>query len=114
MTELKIKRAQLCSAKEILDIQKLAFQSEAEIHQNCIIPPLVQSIEFVAEDFSSYHFYIALISGTIVGSVKIRLIEDNVLHIGRLVVHPAHQGRGIGKKLLGYLLLTTKPERLKM
>lgn len=35
----------------------------------------------------------------IVGSVRSR-VEDGVLHVGRLVVAPDQQGRGIGRALL--------------
>jgi ribosomal protein S18 acetylase RimI-like enzyme len=103
MTKLIIKRARIKDAGKILEIQKLAFQSEAEIHQKFTIPPLVQTIDSIREDFLNFHFYKAVLNGRIVGSVKVRSIDDNSLLIGRLVVHPDYQSMGIGKQLMQFI-----------
>ncbi len=108
MAEICIQKAELAHANKILEIQKLAFQSEAAIHNNYTIPPLVQTIESLKEDFSDYHFYIAKIGKNIVGSVKVKLVENNILWIGRLVVHPYYQNQGIGKKLMQFIEDTFK------
>jgi len=51
------------------------------------------------EDFGSYVFLKALFNGSIVGSVKARL-NENACFIGRLIVSPEYQGRGIGRQLM--------------
>jgi hypothetical protein len=40
-----IERAHIEDTKEILDFQKLAYQSEAEIYNDYTIPPLTQTLE---------------------------------------------------------------------
>jgi 2-aminoadipate transaminase len=42
---MRIDRATVEDAKEILDLQKLAYQSEAEIYNDYTIPPLTQTLE---------------------------------------------------------------------
>lgn len=46
-----IKKAQKEDLKEILDLQYLAYQSEAKLFGNMEIPPLKQTIEEVYEEF---------------------------------------------------------------
>ena len=87
-------------AKEILRIQKAAFQSEAEIHDNFNIPPLVQTIDSMKTDFSRFEFYKAIHENTIVGAIKVQLADKHKLRIGRLVVDPDYQNRGIGKFMM--------------
>ena len=62
------------SAKEILDLQKLAYQSEAEIYQNWSIPPLCQTIEGIEKEFSDHIFYKATVLENIIGSVRAMVI----------------------------------------
>jgi ribosomal protein S18 acetylase RimI-like enzyme len=101
--EFTISRAQKSDAQSILEIQKLAFRSEAELHNNFNIPPLTQTIESIREDFNTYEFYKLMVNNRITGSLKIRLIENDILWIGRLIVHPDFQNRGYGKALMQYI-----------
>lgn len=96
----ELRKATIADARSILRIQKLAFQSEAEIHNNINIPPLVQSLDSMQADFSSFDFYKALYKDKIVGAIKIQLIDKHKLWIGRLVVDPDFQNRGIGKFMM--------------
>jgi ribosomal protein S18 acetylase RimI-like enzyme len=98
--EIQFEPATSKDAEDILRIQKLAFQSEAEIHNNFNIPPLIQSLDSVYNDFSSFEFYKALYGGKIVGTIKIQLLDKHKLWIGRLVVDPEYQNRGIGKFMM--------------
>lgn len=102
MTEIQILPACINDAREILNIQKLAFKSEAEIHQDFTISPLNQTLISIQDDFSSYQFYKALVSRRIVAAVKVKL-QDDTLSIGRLVVRPEYQSRGIGKQMMHFI-----------
>ena len=47
-----IKQALKEDLREILTLQKLAYQSEAEIYNDYSIPPLIQTLDKIKEDFS--------------------------------------------------------------
>ena len=48
---ITIERANIEDAKEILDLQKLTYQSEAENYNDYTIPPLTQTLEEIEADF---------------------------------------------------------------
>ncbi|MBH5317639.1 GNAT family N-acetyltransferase [Paenibacillus sp. GSMTC-2017] len=103
-----IKEANVSDSEQILALQKLAYISEAEIYNDFSIEPLVQSIESVHEQFQHFIFLKAVANdGTIVGSVRARSIED-ICHIGKLIVHPNFQNKGIGRRLLEGIELAFK------
>ena len=84
---------------DILELQKLAYQSEAEIYNDYSIPPLTQTLDEIKEDFTFQVFLKAVLKNKIIGSVR-AYKEEDTLYIGRLIVHPDFQNQGIGTKLL--------------
>lgn len=94
-----IERAEMRDLEEILNLQKLAYRSEAELHNDYSISPLTQTLESINEDFSKMTILKAVEEGKIIGSVR-AYEENEVCHIGRLIVHPECQNRGIGKMLM--------------
>jgi len=98
---MQIEIATELDAEEILELQKKAYLSEAEIYCDYSIPPLTQTIQELKTEFKSHSFYVARMKSKIVGSVNIR-IENSIGHIGRIIVSPEKQGEGIGGKLLSY------------
>jgi len=85
--------------EEILALQKLAFQSEAERYNDDTLPPLTQTLEGIRADLERMVLLKASVDGRIVGSVR-AYAEGDTCHIGRLVVHPDFQRRGIGRQLM--------------
>lgn len=86
-------------SKEILKLQKLAYQSEAKLYNDYNIPPLIQSHDEIDQQFDNCVFLKVIQNGSIIGCV--RAFENNgTCYIGRLIVHPDFQKRGIGKKLM--------------
>jgi GNAT superfamily N-acetyltransferase len=86
-------------AEEILALQRLAYQSEAAIYQDYGIPPLTQTLAELQAELNRRQVLKAVEAGRIVGSVRAHL-EEGTCCIGRLIVHPAYQNRGLGTKLM--------------
>ena len=99
-SEISIVPAEEADLQSILELQHLAYLSEARLLNDFSIPPLRETIEETRTQFSECVILKAVTpSGEIVGSVRGRAV-DGTLHVGKLMVHPDHQGRGIGSVLL--------------
>ena len=94
-----IEKATVSDAEELLALQKLAYRSEAEIYNDFSIPPLIQTLESLEEDFKNQLFLKAVLGGRIIGSVR-ACSKERTCYIGRLIVHPDFQNRGIGTRLM--------------
>lgn len=94
-----IAAADLADAAAILDLQKLAYASEAELYQDFALPPLLQTLPEIQADFASHVFLKANSEGVIKGSVRGVMAGDTCL-VGRLIVHPDHQRQGLGTRLM--------------
>lgn len=116
-------RADKTDAPEILALQKVAYQSEAEIYGDDSLPALQQTLEELEADFTHLPyrgstlasprenserpdrnldrivFLKAVVNGKIIGSIRGYAVEDNA-YVSRLIVHPYFRGRGIGRRLL--------------
>ena len=97
---LILERATSEDGAEILALQKLAYQSEAAIYNDYAIPPLTQTLEEIVVDLKRQTFLKAIEEGRIVGSVR-AYMQEGTCFVGRLIVHPSFQNRGIGTRLLG-------------
>jgi ribosomal protein S18 acetylase RimI-like enzyme len=96
---LQIEQASAPDAEAILALQKLAYRSEAEIYDDFQIPPLRQTLAELRQDIASQLVLKATLGGRIVGSVRGHE-REGTCHIGRLIVDPACQNRGIGRQLM--------------
>ena len=97
---MTIQKAELTDLQEILDLQYLAYQSEAKLLNNPNIPPLRQTLEEVVREFHDGIILKATdADNAIIGSVR-SYAENGTLYIGKLIVRPDLQGQGIGTKLL--------------
>lgn len=97
---MNITQAKREDLREILDLQYLAYQSEAEIYNDHNIPPLKQTLEEVGSEFDKGVILKATDdNGNIIGSVR-AFCENGSVYIGKLIVHPNLQRQGIGTALL--------------
>lgn len=91
--------AELADLPVILDLQKLCYRENAERYGDYAIPPLVQTISELETEFRDGVILKAVDGLEIVGSVR-ACERDKTCYIGRLIVHPDYQNRGIGTKLM--------------
>lgn len=95
----RVTHANVADAEEILALQKLAYQSEAMIYNDWSIPPLTETLDEIEEAFAGNTFLKICDCGRIIGSVRVS-IREGTCEIGRLIVHPDVQGKGIGTLLM--------------
>ncbi len=96
---MKILKADVSDAGEILGLQKLAYLIEAERYDDYDIHPLKQTLEEIREQFKDHTFLKAVQGDRIIGSVRAGE-KDGTCYIGRLAVHPEMQNKGIGTALM--------------
>lgn len=95
-----IVKAEKEDLQKILDLQYLAYQSEARLFDNQDIPPLKQTLADVENEHQKGLILKALDEDkTIIGSVR-AFCDNGTVYIGKLMVHPSKQGQGIGTQLL--------------
>lgn len=113
-------RADKTDAPELLALQKIAYQSEAEIYGDHSLPALQQTLDELEGDFERRPareagapglpggapeetdrilFLKAVVNGKIIGSVRGYAL-DHTAYISRMMVHPYFRRRGIGRRLL--------------
>jgi GNAT superfamily N-acetyltransferase len=94
-----IEEATAADLAKILQLQRAAFQEEAEHVKDPNIKPMSQTLEELQDELSVGTILKYTENGEILGSVRAKVMGDTC-YIGRLVVHPDHWRRGIGRKLM--------------
>ena len=90
---MKILKAEKKDLKEILDLQRLAFYSEAQMYEDKNIQPLTQTLDEVVTEYENGIVLKAVDdAGAIIGSVRAH-VEDGTVHIGKLMTQPSLQGK---------------------
>ncbi|RKS74431.1 ribosomal protein S18 acetylase RimI-like enzyme [Actinomadura pelletieri DSM 43383] len=100
---VSIERAGPQDAGELLTVQRAAYVTEAQLYGDPFLPPLVESVEQLRNALAGDAVFLkAVLDGRVVGAVRAQF-SDHTCLIGRLVVVPDLQGRGIGGRLLAAL-----------
>lgn len=111
---MQITIAQYEDLPRILELQYLAYQSEAELLNNYDIPPLKQSLSEIQQEYAYEVFLKAMEqSGIIIGSVR-AYRDGETVHIGKLIVHPEHRNKGIGTAMLHEIEIVLPSNRYEL
>jgi len=103
MTErLRVRRYERPDKDEVIHLHKLALD---QIFANLGDGPWDSDLQKIEETYlkNRGEFLVAVLDDKIVGMGALRRRDDSVAEIKRMRVHPKHQGRGIGKLILGGL-----------
>ena len=97
---MNIYKAGYDDLNEILQLQYLAYQSEAALFGTKDIPPLTQTIEDVRDEYNA-GIVLKMVSeeNKIIGSIRAKE-EGNTVYINKLMIHPDYRHRGYGTRLL--------------
>ncbi|MEU5582095.1 GNAT family N-acetyltransferase [Streptomyces huasconensis] len=87
-------------AEQILKLQYLCYQSEAELYGDYSIEPLTQSLDSLKAEVTSDTVLVARLGDEVVASVRGTVDADGTARIGKLIVHPRLQRHGLGGRLL--------------
>ncbi len=89
-------------AGELLTLQRACWVQEAiAIGSTDLVPALHETLADVTASLGSWDTYVVRVAGRLVGAVRGRR-EGTVWDIGRLMVAPDLQGRGLGRALLAH------------
>lgn len=87
--------------REVLELQRSSFNEVAKLIGNYDLLPLRQTLSQIKEEFEKGIILKCLNDDySIMGSVRGYIDNSNICHIGKLIVHPNFQNRGIGKALM--------------
>ncbi|MFD7166311.1 GNAT family N-acetyltransferase [Streptomyces violascens] len=87
-------------AEQILKLQYLCYQSEAELYGDYSIEPLTQTLEGLRAELSTGYALVARLGDEVVASVRGSVDASGTGRIDKLIVHPRMQGHGLGGRLL--------------
>jgi Predicted acetyltransferase len=96
---MEIVQAQPEDLAPILELQKVCYRENALRYNDFSIAPLTQTLAEFEKEYKSSLVLKAVEQSAIVGSIRASQ-KDGTCFIGRLIVHPDHQNRGIGKQLM--------------
>lgn len=97
--EISIGPATVADAGEVLTVQRAAYLSEAQLYDNLAFTALTETLDDVRAAIEAVGVLVAKLGERIVGGVRGELVDDEC-RVGRLVVAPDLQRRGIGRALL--------------
>ncbi|MDT9593880.1 tRNA (guanosine(37)-N1)-methyltransferase TrmD [Nocardioides zeae] len=98
--EYDVATATAGDAGELWTLSRACWVAEAQANPGVEIPALHEDLDDVLAGLGAWTTLVARSGGRLVASVRGRL-DDGAWDVGRLMVAPDLQGRGIGRRLLG-------------
>ncbi|MEV1022460.1 GNAT family N-acetyltransferase [Streptomyces sp. NPDC050264] len=95
-----ISAATEADTEQILKLQYLCYQSEAQLYGDYSIEPLRQSLDSVRAELTGGTVLVARLGDEVVASVRGTIDADGTARIDKLIVHPRMQRHGLGGRLL--------------
>ncbi|MFC9424977.1 GNAT family N-acetyltransferase [Streptomyces sp. NPDC056987] len=95
-----ISAARAQDAEQILKLQYLCYQNEAELYGDYTIEPLTQTLDDLRAELDSGHGLVARLGDEVVASVRGSVDETGTARIAKLIVHPRLRRHGLGGRLL--------------
>lgn len=95
-----IQKAAISDLPDILELQKIAFRPVANLLANPEIQPMIQTYDELLQEFNEGIILKYVQDYEIIGSVRAYIDNENVCHVGKLIVNPDYQNKGIGKALM--------------
>jgi len=100
--ELAVTVATPADLGELLTLTHACWLQEALGNHTLDIPAVHETLESLTTSLQGWQTYAVRSGGRLVASVRGRLVDDD-WHIGRLMVAPDLQGRGLGRMLLEHI-----------
>ncbi len=94
-----LRPARPADAGELLTLQLACWVQEQHANPDIVVPPLTEGLADVQAWLGEWHTLLLRSGGRLVGAVRGRLVGDT-WEVGRLMVAPDLQGRGLGRALL--------------
>lgn len=112
LTDLDVRPAVPADAGEIYTLQRACWLQELEANPGVEIPALRESLDDVRRWLGEWTVMVARepVSGRLVGAVRGRVDRHGEWDIGRIMVAPDVQGRGLGRALLELVEGLAPPE----
>ena len=99
--DVEIRLATRADAGELFTLTRACWLQELWANPGSVIPALEESFEDAIQGLSDWTTFVAVAGGRIVGSTRGKLVGDGtVWDVGRVMVAPDLQGRGLGRHLL--------------
>ncbi|MDA3894424.1 MAG: GNAT family N-acetyltransferase [Salinivirgaceae bacterium] len=96
---MEVLKAQYNDLKDILELQKLCYHESGLRYNDFNIPPLMQTISEIKNDFDTNTFLKISDNSKIIASIR-AYEKKGTCYIGRVIVHPEYQNQGLGKAIM--------------
>ncbi len=106
---LSLAVAEQSDAAEIMVLSRACWLPEGCEHQSFLVPALTETVSDVVRWLQQWHSWTVRSNGRLIGGVRAKRTAD-YWDIGRLMVAPDLQGRGLGSALLEFAEAAAPPD----